>query len=74
MSNAVLAREAVGDPAQTADNRAQRAVVHVHDPAPCDAAGVYVELVTPVDMIVGERGEQIVGHPDGVEIAGEVQG
>ncbi len=52
---------------------AQRAVVHVHDAAPHHAALVDVERVAPVDVIVEQRGEQVVGRRDGVEVAGEVQ-
>ena len=68
-----LAREAVGDAAERGDDLAQRPVVHVDDAAPRDAAGVDVELVAPIDVIVDQRREQIVGGADGVEIAGEME-
>ena len=58
---AVLAREAVGDAAERGDDLAQRPVVHVHDAAPGDAAGVDAELVAPVDVVVDQRGQQVVG-------------
>src|ERR1700731_4484658 len=31
------------------------------------------ERITPIDVVVEERGEQIVGRGDGVEVAGEVE-
>src|SRR4029079_2172085 len=68
-----LARIAVGDPAQRADDSPQRPVVHAHDPAPGDASGIDAELVAPVDVVVDQCGKQIVGGGDGVEVAGEVQ-
>ncbi len=61
------------DAAERGDDRAERAVVHVDGAAPTDAAGVDVELVAPIDMVVDHRREQIVGGADGVEVAGEVQ-
>ena len=70
---AVLAREAVGDAAERGDDRAQRAVVHVDGAAPGDAAAVDAERVAPVDVVVDQRAQQIVGAADGVEVAGEVQ-
>ena len=70
---AVLAREAVGDAAERRHDAAQRPVVHVHDAAPGDAALVDAELVAPVEVVVDEGGEQVVGGADGVEIAGEVE-
>ena len=70
---AVLAREAVGDAAERGDDSAQRPVVHVHDPAPGDPAGVDAELVAPVDVVVDQCGQQVVGGADGVEVAGEME-
>ena len=68
-----LARKAVGDAAERADDLAQRPVVHVHDAAPGDAARVDAELVAPVDVVVDQRREQVVRGGDGVEVAGEVE-
>ena len=51
---------AVGDAAERADDLAQRPVVHVHDAAPGDAAGVDAERVAPVDVVVDQRREQVV--------------
>ena len=70
---AVLAREAVGGAAERVDDRAQRAVVHVHDAAPGDAARVEAQRVAPVDLVVEHRREEIVRARDGVEVAGEVE-
>ena len=68
-----LARIAVGDAAERADDLAQRAVVHVHDAAPGDAARVDAERVAPVDVVVDQRRQQVVRRGDGVEVAGEVE-
>ncbi len=70
---AVLARVAVARPAERTDDLAQRAVVHVHDALPRDAAHVDAELVAVVDVIVERRGEQVVRERDRVEVAGEMQ-
>ena len=70
---ASLAREAVGGAAERGDDLAQRPVVHVHGAAPGHPAGVDVELVAPIDVIVDQRREQIVGGADGMEIAGEME-
>ena len=70
---AVRAREAVGDAAQRVDDLAQRAVVHVEDALPGDAAGVEAEAVAPVDVVVEHRRQQIVRRRDRVEVAGEVE-
>ena len=68
-----LARIAVGDAAERADDLAQRAVVHVHDAAPGDATGIDAERVAPVDVVVDQRRQQIVRRGDGVEVAGEME-
>ena len=57
---AVLAREAVGDAAERADDRTQRAIVHVHHAAPGDAALVDAQAVAPVDVIVDQGRQQVV--------------
>ena len=51
----------------------ERPVVHVDGAAPRHPAGVDVELVAPIDVIVDQRREQIVGGADGMEIAGEME-
>ncbi len=70
---AVLAREAVGDAAERGDDRAQRPFIHVDGPPPGDTARIDAERIAPIDMIVDQRAEQVVGGADGVEVAGEVQ-
>ena len=70
---AVLARKAVGDAAERGDHGAERAVVHVHDAAPADAARVDAGRVAPVDVVVHHGRQQVVGGADGVEVAGEVE-
>ena len=70
---AVLARVAVAGAAERDDDLAQRAIVHVHHALPRDAAHVDAELVAVMDVVVDERGQQVVGQRDGVEVAGEVQ-
>ena len=70
---AVFAGEAVARAAQGDDGGAQGAVVHVHDAAPDDAPGVKAQGVAVVDVVVHERGQQVVRQGDGVEVAGEVQ-
>ena len=70
---AVLTREAIAGPAQRDHRGAQGTVVHVHDPAPDDAPRVKPERVTVVDVVVHQRGQQVVGQRNGVEITREVQ-
>ena len=59
--------------AEAADDVAQLAVVHIDRAPPADALRVDVERVAVVDVVVDERGEEVVGRADGVEIAGKVQ-
>ena len=70
---AVLPRKAVARAAQRDGDVSQRAVVHVHDALPRNASHVDAQRVAVVDVIVEERGEEVVGHADRVEIAGEMQ-
>ncbi len=58
---AVLAREAVRDAAERVDDRAQGAIVHIEDAAPLDAAAVEADCVAPIDVIVDQCREQVVG-------------
>ena len=66
-------RRAVAGPAEAGDDTPQATVIHVHHPAPGDAAGVDLRGVVPVDVVVHHRGEQVVRRRDGVEVAGEVE-
>jgi hypothetical protein len=52
---------------------AERAVVHVHAAPPRDHGGVQAELVPVVEVVVDERGEQVVRGGDGVDVAREPQ-
>ena len=70
---AVLAREAVGRATEGDRHIAQSAVVHVDHPPPGDAAHIDAQLIAVVDVVVDQRGKQVVGQRDGVEVAGEVQ-
>src|SRR5882672_1952541 len=69
----VLARVAVAGAAEAHGDVAQRAVVHVDDALPGDAAHVDAELVAVVDVVVDHRREQVVRERDRVEVAGKVQ-
>ena len=68
-----LPRHALEDAAQADDDVAQGAVVHVDDPPPEHPPRVDAEPVALVDVVVEQRGEQVVGRGDGVEVAGEVE-
>ena len=73
MSKPASRGKPLATPPSEHDDLAQRAVVHVHDAAPDDAADVDALLVAPVDVVVDQRREQIVRGGDGVEVAGEMQ-
>ena len=68
-----LPGHAVGGSAQTDRDVAQRAVVHVDHPAPGDAPRVHGRIAAPVNVVVNQRGEQIVRGADSVKVPGEVQ-
>src|SRR5690606_23282660 len=70
---AVLPREAVRSSPQGVDDGAQGTVVHVDDAAPGDAAAVEAELVAPVDVVIDQRGQQVVRDADRMEVTGEVE-
>ena len=67
----VLARDAVCHATQPHDDVAQRPVVEVDDPLPGDRAGVDVERVAEVQVVVEHRRQQVVRGGDGGEVAGE---
>ena len=69
----VFARETVARPPKRDHGGAQRAVIHIHDTAPHNAARIKAKAVAVVNMVVHERGQQIVGQRNGVEVAGKVQ-
>ena len=70
---AILARISIAGTAQADDDVAQRAIVHVHHALPGDPSHVDIQVVAVVDVVVDERGQEVVGEPDGAEVAGEVQ-
>ena len=63
----------VGSAAETEDDLAQRAVVHVDCPAPSDPQRVDLMRIAVENRRVEQRGEQIVGGADRVDVAGEVE-
>ena len=60
MSKPVSRGKPLATPPRLHDDLPQRPVVHVHHPAPGDAADVDVELVAPVDVVVEHRRQQVV--------------
>ena len=68
-----FARRAVGRTAQPGNHLAQRAVIDVQHSPQRDPAGIDIQRISPVDMIVQHCSEQVVRSGDGVEIASEVQ-
>jgi len=69
----ILARITVRRPTKRDRDVAQCAVVHVDDTLPRDAAHVEAELVAMMDVVVDQRGEQVVGERDSIEVTGEMQ-
>ena len=68
-----LARDAVLATAQADDHVAQGPVADVEDARPEDPLRVDAERVLVVQAVVEERAGQVVGRPDGVDIAGQVE-
>ena len=68
-----LARVPVRAAAETRDDIAQGAVVHVEAAPPGDRERVDAEHVAVQDVRVDQGREQVVRGRDGVEVAGEVQ-
>ena len=69
----VLARDTAIQPAQADRRVTQRPVVQVHDAVDVDAAGIDVEGVAVVDVVVQHGRGQVVRQRDRVEVAGEVK-
>jgi hypothetical protein len=63
----------VADAAQRTDDLAQRAIVHIYHMTPHHAPPVEPQFVAPVEVVVDQRREQIVGRGDGVQVAGKMQ-
>ncbi len=70
---AVLSRRAVRLSAEAVHDEAELAVVHIDAALPGDLAGIDVQFISLIDVVVEHRGEQVVGSPDRVEIAREVK-
>ena len=68
-----LARVAVGAAALAERDRAQGAVVHVERALPADPQRVDLVRVAVQDRGVEQRGQQVVGGADRVDVAGEVE-
>ena len=68
-----LARDAVLASAEADDDVAQRPVADVDDPRPEDAVRIDAERVLVVEAVVEERAGEVVGGPDGVDVAGQVE-
>ncbi len=69
----LLTRDAVHRAAESDDDLAQGAVVHVDGARPRDAARVDAERVALLQVVVEHRAQQRMGAADGVEVAGEMQ-
>ena len=63
----------VGCSPKAAHHVAHGPVGQVHYPAPAYVARVQPSLVAPVDVVVDQRCQQVVGGRDGVEVAIEMQ-
>lgn len=70
---AALAGHAVGTLAQPDDDVAQGAVVHVEHPTQFHALGVDAQGVALVQGVVEQGTQQVVGGPDRLHVAGELQ-
>jgi hypothetical protein len=70
---AALAGDAVLLRAEADHDVAQRTIVDVEHPAPRDVVEVEAERVALVEVVVQDRGQQVVRRGDGVEVAGEVE-
>jgi hypothetical protein len=69
----ILTRITIRRAAERHGDVAQCAVIAVHDAAPGHAAHVEARLVAVMDVVVDERGQQVVGERDRGEIPREVQ-
>ncbi len=70
---AVFPREAAGLAAQSHNDVAQGAVVHVHDAAPGDLAGIDAQLIPLLDVVVDHGRQQVVGCRDRMHIPREME-
>ena len=70
---AVLTRKAIAGASQRNDGRTQGTVIHVHDATPDNAAEVKAQRITVMNVVVDQRGQQVVCQRNGVEVTREVQ-
>ena len=70
---AVLPRHAVHPSSQAVHHLAQLAIVHVYTALPGNPPGVDVQGVALLNMVVQHGGQQIIGRPNGVHVAGEMK-
>ncbi len=68
-----LAWHGVVRAAQPDDYVPQRPVVHVDHPLPDDPPRIDAQGVAVLDVVIQHRGQEVVGHLDGVEVAGELE-
>ncbi len=73
MTNPVSRAGPFVTPTDAGGDATQRAIVHVHGARPQDFVRIDPQLVAEVQVRVEQRGQQVVGRGDGVEIAVEVQ-
>ena len=59
--------------AQCHGNLPQRAIIHVKHALPGHSAHINAQRVAMMNMVVEQRGQQIVRERNGAEIAGEMQ-
>ena len=70
---AVLSRGAVCLAAETVNDEAKLAVVHIDAAFPGDFPNVNAEGVALLNVVVEHRRKKVVGGADGVKVAGEVE-
>ena len=70
---AVLAGRSVDSSAKTVHYEAKLTVVHVHASLPCDLAGIDIELISLIDVVVDHSCQQVVCGADRVEVTCEVE-
>ena len=68
-----LPRETVRHTAERGRDLTKRPVVHVHDPAPDHPARIDAQRISPVDVVVDHRGQQVVRRSDRMEVASEME-
>ena len=69
----VLTGEAADFAAQAHYHVAQGTIVHVHNPAPGDLAGIQTQGVAVMDMVIDHGRQQVVGCGNGMHITGKMQ-